>query len=382
MPESLTDAELTVLGLVAETPRHGYELETVIDARGIREWTALGFSSIYYVLGRLAARELVASSHPDGRPKGRRVYTATPTGVRLLAEATRRALAEPHPTHPSVLVGLANSPALPGPEVVDALRERRTKLAAQLTAVQSTRAAQEPVAEFVAAIFDYSHTQLRAEQEWLDSTIRKLDQPMPKSDIKRDRRDLYAPRSGGFQLVTVPELPFLMVDGAGDPNTSASYQEAVTTLYAVSYAVKFASKQQLGRDYVVAPLEGLWSADDPAVFVDRAKEQWQWTMMITQPEWITPAMVDEAVRLAATKRDLPALTRLRFERYAAGLSVQVLHIGSYDDEGPVLERLHQEFMPANGLTFNGPHHEIYLSDPRRTEPAKLRTILRQPVARR
>ncbi|QSB17378.1 GyrI-like domain-containing protein [Natronosporangium hydrolyticum] len=205
---------------------------------------------------------------------------------------------------------------------------------------------------------------------------------MPKSDIKRDRRDLYAPRSDGFQLVTVPELPFLMVDGAGDPNTSASYQEAVTTLYAVSYAVKFASKQQLDRDYVVAPLEGLWSADDPAVFVTREKETWQWTMMITQPEWITAAMVDDAVQRAATKRDLPALARLRFEGYVDGLSAQVLHIGSYDDEGPVLERLHQEFMPANGLTFNGPHHEVYLRDPRRTEPAKLRTILRQPVARR
>jgi hypothetical protein len=102
-------------------------------------------------------------------------------------------------------------------------------------------------------------------------------------------------------------------------------------------------------------------------------------MMITQPEWITAAMVDEAIRLTVAKKGLPAVERLRFERYAEGLSVQVLHIGSYDDEAPVLERLHHEFMPANGLTFNGRHHEIYLSDSRKTEPAKLRTILRQPV---
>ncbi|GIG85489.1 GyrI-like domain-containing protein [Plantactinospora endophytica] len=205
---------------------------------------------------------------------------------------------------------------------------------------------------------------------------------MTKSDIKRDRKDLYAPRAGRFELVEVPELPYLMVDGEGDPNTSTAYQDAVTALYSVSYAVKFASKRQLGRDYVVAPLEGLWSADDPSVFVTRDKHEWRWTMMVTQPEWITPAMVEEAIELTAAKKQLPALDRLRFERYAEGLSVQVLHVGSYDDEGPVLARLHDEFMPANGLAFNGPHHEIYLSDPRKTEPAKLRTLLRQPVSRR
>lgn len=204
---------------------------------------------------------------------------------------------------------------------------------------------------------------------------------MAKSDIKRDRKDLYAPGAGTFELVDVPELPFLQVDGEGDPNTAPAYQDAVTTLYAVSYTLKFASKQQLSRDYVVAPLEGLWTADDPTVFVTRAKEEWRWTMMITQPEWITAVMVDDAIRRAAEKKHLPAADRLRYARYVEGLAVQILHIGSYDDEAPVLERLHHEFMPAHGLAFNGPHHEIYLSDPRRTVPARLRTILRQPVAR-
>jgi hypothetical protein len=223
--------------------------------------------------------------------------------------------------------------------------------------------------------------QLRAEQGRVATTKRNLESTITKSDIKRDRKDLYAPRAGRFQLVDVPELPFLMVDGKGDPNTSESYSDAVAALYAVSYTLKFASKQQLGRDHVVAPLEGLWSADDPDKFVARAKDDWEWTIMITQPEWITPAMVDEAIRLTATKKDLPAVDQLRFGRYAEGLAVQVLHIGSFDDEAPLLERLHHEFMPENGLTFNGRHHEIYLSDPRKTESAKLRTILRQPVAR-
>ncbi|TDC43292.1 GyrI-like domain-containing protein [Micromonospora sp. KC213] len=382
MSESLTDAELTVLGLVAERPRHGYDLEAVIEARGIRQWTSLAFSAIYYVLGRLESRALVSSTRPDGTAKGRRVYAATPAGVRVLADATRRALAELRPTHPSILAGLANSPALPGAEVVDALRAREAQVAERLAAIQAARAAQEPVADFVAAIFDYATTQLQAERAWIATTTANLEKNMAtKSDIKRDRKDLYGPRAGSFQLVDVPELPFLMIDGKGDPNTSPSYQDAVTALYALSYALKFASKSQLGRDYVVAPLEGLWSADDPTVFVTRAKGDWRWTMLITQPEWITAAMVDEAIRLTATKKGLPAVDQVRFERYAEGLAVQVLHVGSYDDEGPVLVRLHHEFMPANGLTFNGPHHEIYLSDPRRTEPAKLRTILRQPVAR-
>lgn len=202
-----------------------------------------------------------------------------------------------------------------------------------------------------------------------------------KTDIKRDRRDLYAPRAGRFTLVEVPELPFIMIDGEGDPNTSRSYEEAVAALYAVAYTLKFTSRRELGRDFVVAPLEGLWSADDPAVFVARVKSEWRWTMMIAQPGWVTEAMVAEAVGQAAARKGLPAAERVRFERYAEGLSAQTLHVGPYDDEGPVLERLHREFMPAHGLTFNGPHHEIYLSDPRRTAPARLRTVLRQPVAR-
>ncbi|WP_373312321.1 GyrI-like domain-containing protein [Asanoa siamensis] len=199
---------------------------------------------------------------------------------------------------------------------------------------------------------------------------------MTKSDIKRDRKDLYAPRAGAFHLVDVPELAFLMVDGTGDPNTSDAYAEAVAALYAVSYAVKFASKRLLDRDYVVAPLEGLWTADDPAKFVSRVKDDWEWTMMIHQPDWITQDMVDVAVESKNPTR------RPRLERYPEGLSVQALHVGSYDDEGPLLHRLHHEFMPGNGLAFNGPHHEVYLSDPRKTEPAKLRTVLRQPVARK
>lgn len=198
-------------------------------------------------------------------------------------------------------------------------------------------------------------------------------------DIKKDREGLYAPKRDDFHIIDVPEMGFLMVDGHGDPNTSAAYRHAVESLYAVSYAVRAVAKAGLSRAHTVGPLEGLWSAADPEVFRTRDKGAWDWTMMIAQPDWITPGIVDEA-RAAVRKKRPTALDLVRFERYDEGRSVQILHVGSYDDEGPTLARLHEEYLPANRLVPTGRHHEIYLSDPRRTEAARLRTILRQPVA--
>ncbi len=198
-------------------------------------------------------------------------------------------------------------------------------------------------------------------------------------DLKKELKYLYAPSSEDFALVRVPPLSFLMIDGEGNPNTADSYRDAVAALYAVAYAIKFASKRQLGRDYVVAPLEGLWSADDPAAFARRAKDEWRWTMMLLQPAWITAEIVAAALDATRAKKDLSSLPLLRFAVYDEGEAAQILHIGPYDAEAPTLARLHDEYMFAHGLTFNGPHHEIYLGDPRKAAPAKLRTILRQPV---
>lgn len=202
---------------------------------------------------------------------------------------------------------------------------------------------------------------------------------MTKTDFKKDLRELFAPPSKDFVLVTVPEISFLMVDGMGDPNTAQGYTDAVAVLCSVAFPLKFASKKELGRDYVVLPLEGLWWADDPSAFTKRAKEQWRWTMMIMQPDWITEEMVSTAIEASAGKKELPALPSLRFDRIHEGLSLQIMHVGSYEAEAPTLARLHDEFMPAHGYAFNGPHHEIYLGDPRKTAPEKLKTILRQPV---
>jgi hypothetical protein len=148
----------------------------------------------------------------------------------------------------------------------------------------------------------------------------------------------------------------------------------------VAYKVKFASKKELGQDYTVPPLEGLWWAEDMQSFTTRRdKSQWHWTMMIMQPEWITQEMVDAAIEAVAKKKDLPALPKLCLETYHEGLAVQILHIGSYDDEGPTLHRMHHEFIPRNGYEMVGKHHEIYLGDPRKVAPEKFKTVLRQPI---
>ena len=201
---------------------------------------------------------------------------------------------------------------------------------------------------------------------------------MDKLDLKKLHRDLFAPPARDFVEVVVPKLSFVKVDGAGDPNTALEYRVAIEWLYGVSYAMKFAAKAALGRDYAVPPLEGLWWADDPASFVRRDKDTWRWTMMIMAPDFVTADLFDQGVAKTLAKRqDRPQ--SLRFEPYEEGRALQIMHVGSYDDEGPTLKRLHEDVMPGLGVTFNGAHHEIYLGDPRKTAPEKLKTILRQPI---
>jgi hypothetical protein len=205
---------------------------------------------------------------------------------------------------------------------------------------------------------------------------------MNKIDFKQEYNQLYHPSKGLFQLVDVPQLQFLMVDGHGDPNTAQEYQDALEALYGVAYKIKFASKRKLEKDYIVPPLEGLWWAEDMDAFTTgRDKSAWDWTMMIMQPGWISEELFEQALADLNKQKSLPSLSKLRLESYHEGLSVQILYIGSYDDEGPTLRTMHSEFIPSNNLEMRGKHHEIYLSDPRKVAPEKLKTILRQPVRR-
>lgn len=202
--------------------------------------------------------------------------------------------------------------------------------------------------------------------------------PVTKVDFKRVFKELYAPGKTPA-MVDVPELAFLMIDGAGDPNTAQDYKDAVEALYAVSYGLKFAIKRRPeGFDYGVMPLEGLWWVDDMSTFSVDDKASWQWTAMIMQPDEVTIELFEDAVDKAVARKPLPAASKLRLERFHEGCAAQVLHTGPYRDEGPTIERLHA-FIADQGHVPAGKHHEIYLSDVRRTAPGRLKTVIRQPV---
>lgn len=202
-----------------------------------------------------------------------------------------------------------------------------------------------------------------------------------KVDLRREL-DSYAARVGEVRFLQVPRRAYLAVDGAGDPNTAPAYAAALGALYPVAYALKAVGRAEHGRDHVVPPLEALWRADDPALFTTRRdKETWRWTVLLLVPDWLGEADVEAALTRTAARREPPeALDRVRYAHLDEGPCVQTLHVGPYDEEGPVIERLHAAAVAA-GRALTGDHHEIYLGDPRRTAPERLRTILRQPVTR-
>ncbi len=201
---------------------------------------------------------------------------------------------------------------------------------------------------------------------------------MAKIDLKKDLKHLYSPSAKEVVQVQVPTFQFLMIDGEGDPNTSPNYAAAVEALFSVSYTAKFKVKKGAqGIDYAVMPLEGLWWADDLSAFVTNDRSKWRWTMMILQPDFVEAGVIHEAIADVKRKKALPALDELRLERFTEGLCAQTLHIGPFTDEGPTIQRVHDFISARSGLT--GKHHEIYLSDIRRADPAKWKTIIRQPM---
>lgn len=201
---------------------------------------------------------------------------------------------------------------------------------------------------------------------------------MTKIDLKKDLKQLYSASPDKVALVDVPPLTYLMAQGQGDPNTSSAFQQATETLFRISYTLKFMLKKEQGADWAVMPLEGLWSADDPSAFVQGRKDEWRWILLILQPEFITPEQVAQARELAQNRKGAPPLADTRLSRFTEGLSAQVLHVGPYAEVIPTIDRLHA-FIREKGYQLGGQHYEIYLSDPRRTAPAKLKTIMRQPV---
>lgn len=201
---------------------------------------------------------------------------------------------------------------------------------------------------------------------------------MEKTDFKKSIGS-YRARKNHFNILKVETMQYLMLDGGGAPGNEA-YSNALDSLYPAAYALKFASKQ-LKRDYVVPPLEGLWWADDMGAFTEKGRmDEWKWTLLVMTPDWISQDMLTTAKKKLAPK-SLRSLSELRLESLREGLCVQTLHVGSYANEGPLLETMHHDFIPTQNLEMRGKHHEIYLSDPRRVAPEKLKTILRQPVSK-
>ena len=196
-----------------------------------------------------------------------------------------------------------------------------------------------------------------------------------KIDLKKTVLS-YAARRGSFDIIDVPPMRYLAADAEGAPE-GESFAGALGALFPLAYALKFASKKEQDRDYVVPPLEALWWADDPAAFTTQYdKSAWHSTALMLLPEWITDEDV-EVARAAAAKVPAKDLARVRVEVLEEGRCAQTLHVGPFNEEGPVIEELHATLEGA-GLALAGKHHEIYLSDVRRTAPEKLRTILRQP----
>jgi hypothetical protein len=202
---------------------------------------------------------------------------------------------------------------------------------------------------------------------------------MDKIDFKKQLANLYAPGKKTVQIVDVPEMNFVVVDGKGSPDDPA-YAEAIGVLYAISYTLKFMIKKTGGTDYGVMPLDGLWWSDNMADFAEHNKKNWQWTALIMQPEYVTEALFKEAVDKVKATKNPPGLDKARFEPFKEGLSAQIMYFGPYSEEGPVIQTIHK-FIQENGYSLSGKHHEIYLGDPRRTAPAKLKTIIRQPMVK-
>jgi len=200
---------------------------------------------------------------------------------------------------------------------------------------------------------------------------------MKAIDLKKALKPLYTASASKPVLIDVPPMNCLMVDGTGDPN-STTFQEAVGTLYSVAYTMKFSFKKEKAIDYPVMALEGVWSADDIADFLSEKRENWKWTLFMVLPDVVTKKDAVAAITSVKKKAKFPRFPEVRFEKFAEGKAAQILHVGPYSTEYETVQRLHR-FIEEHGLRLRGRHHEIYLGDPRRSAPEKLKTIIRHPV---
>jgi DNA-binding PadR family transcriptional regulator len=371
MVNSLTNAELAILGLLVEQPRHGYEIEQVITERGMRDWTEIGFSSIYYVLGRLETAGLVASSvaAAPGRGPARRVHAATPAGHAAWQAAALATLTIPTAAGRPFLVGLGNLAGLPPHAVVAALHAYVAALDERGSALETRRAEVAPAPWFVDAIFDYGEAMLRAERAWVAAFVDRIptdppNEEEPSVSAAPAATSVPSPARLSKMKPFVPELAVLpsrtmaVARTVGDPAGVGG--QVFPALYGAVYGLKFALKKQGVEFKVEAPCARWFNGPD---WKSVPREAWTAAWAIPVPDGTTElAQKDPAMPVSV-------------ETWEYGQVAQVLHLGTYAEEEPTILALHA-FIAEQGLEIAGAHEEVYLSRPGATNQ---KTVVRYQV---
>lgn len=381
----ITDLDLLVLGLIAEMPRHAYDLERELDERGMREWTEIGFSSVYYVCNKLNKLGLVEAEKPASA-KARKRYTLAAKGSEVLTIHSLNALREHRPNNSSVLLGMIHWPFLDPEQAIVALCERQQLIVEERKRLEHVRIQRQPLPDFVDSVFEFSLGQLVAEAAWTAKTIAYMEQKLEGQrkrqmahDLTREEiNELYKPPTDKVVEVDVPALNYLVIDGDGDP-AGIHFQQATKWLFATIVPLRKIAKEKLGSDFVEPPLEALYWTVGEANLDTAPKSDWHWRCMIVLAGWMDESMVADAIGNAGeVLGKVP--DSLRVDRMHEGRCVQIMHRGSPDDERGITAKIYNEYLPSHNLTPNGPYHEIYLGDATRVAPEKMRTIVRQPVA--
>jgi DNA-binding PadR family transcriptional regulator len=352
----MTNAELAVLSLVVETPRHAYEIEQVVAERGMRDWTDVGFSSIYYVLGKMERAGLVEGHSDDTASKGpaRRVYSPTPKGFSVWTEASLAALSTTQAKMP-FLLGLANLPGLPADRALEAARACQAVLDERLRAVRAKRRSLEQVEWFVDEVFDYSEHSLQSGRDWVAAFVKRFEKRSEAREMPKKMKP-FVP-----EFAEMPAVTMAVVHTVGDPTVVGA--TVFPALYGAVYSLKFALKKQ-GVDYKVGPPCARWFGGADWMTIPR--EKWEAAWAIPIPESTTELVQKDQK------------TPVTIEPWEYGSVAQILHVGTYAEEEPTIRQLH-DFIAAEGYEIAGPHEEEYLSSPAAKAP---KTVIRYQVRKR
>lgn len=350
----MTNAELAVLGLVVETPRHAYEIEQVIAERDMRNWTDVGFSSIYYLLRKMERQGLlIGRATPGTKGPARTVYHPTTDGLVAWTEASIAALGTAQAKTP-FLLGLSALGGLPEDRALDAARTCLRTLDERLAAVREKRRATGDAEWFVGEVFDYSEHSLGSAREWVAGFVRRLERR--RSTQMRTKMKPFVP-----EIAELPAQTMAVVHTVGDPTDAGS--EALPALYGAVYPLRFALKKQ-GIEYRIETARARWFGG--ADWASLPRERWEAAWAIPVPDGTTEVVQKDPK------------TPVTIETWEYGRVAQVLYVGSYAEETPTIEELHG-FIEREGYEIAGPHEEEYRSSPEAKDP---KTVIRYQVRER